>query len=42
MPLTGRSDSYAPANFAEKILPLKPRNRKERKQFNYAAHFALG
>ncbi len=42
MPLTGRDDSYAPAMFAEKILPVHPKGERERKRLNYLAHFALG
>ena len=42
MPLTGRRESYAPANFAQKILPIKPRRRQQRRAVNYAAHFGLG
>lgn len=42
MPLTGRRESYAPADFAEKALPVRPRDRRERKQLNYLTHFALG
>ncbi len=42
MPLTGREDSYAPANFAEKVLPIKASTDQGRKQLNYATHFALG
>ena len=42
MPLTGRRDSYAPANFAEKVLPIKPKSRQARKRLNYIVHFGLG
>ncbi len=42
MPLTGREDSYAPANFAEKVLPIHPGSARSRKRLNYATHFALG
>ncbi len=42
MPLSGRDDSYAPANFAQKILPIQPKSRKARRGVNYAAHFGLG
>ena len=42
MPLTGRADSYAPASFAEKVLPLHPSSEADRKRLNYATHFALG
>jgi len=42
MPLTGRGESYAPADFAEKALPLRPRDSRRRKQLNYLTHFALG
>jgi len=42
MPITGRADSYAPADLAEKVLPLKPSSAAARKRLNYAAHFTLG
>ncbi len=42
MPLTGRPDSYAPANFAEKVLPIDPPTGRRRTRLNYATHFALG
>ena len=42
MPLTGRADSYAPASFAEKVLPLHPSSEADRKRLNYATHLALG
>lgn len=42
MPLTGRPDSYAPASFAEKVLPIDPPTGPGRKQLNYGTHFALG
>lgn len=42
MPLTGRSDSYAPASFAEKILPVHPSSAQGRKRLNNGTHFALG
>jgi hypothetical protein len=42
MPITGREESFAPANFAEKLLPIKPENDKERQRLNLVTHFALG
>ncbi|CAA9349335.1 MAG: hypothetical protein AVDCRST_MAG29-2125 [uncultured Nocardioidaceae bacterium] len=42
MPLTGRQDSYAPANFAQRLLPVRPGNTQERERLNYATHVALG
>ncbi len=42
MPLTGRDDSYAPAEFAEKVLPIRPSSSGARKRLNYGTHFALG
>lgn len=42
MPITGRADSYAPAHFAERILPVSPSTPRGRTQLNYATHFALG
>lgn len=42
MPVTGQGDSYAPADFAEKVLPIKASTARSRSQLNYATHFALG
>jgi len=42
MPLTGRQDSYAPANFAQKVLRVRPKKAEQRKRLNYAAHFGIG
>lgn len=42
MPLTGRPESHAPADFAEKVLPLHPASSQSRRQLNYGTHFALG
>ncbi len=41
-PVTGRSDSFAPADFAEKTLGVHPSTKQGRKQLNWATHFALG
>jgi hypothetical protein len=42
MPLTGRSESFAPANNAEKNLGIHPRTKQGRRRLNWATHFALG
>jgi hypothetical protein len=42
MPLSEREDSYAPADLAERLLPVKPTSDTGRKLLNYAAHTALG
>ncbi len=42
MPLSGRGDSYAPADFAENVSPVSPNSDKQRRRLNYATHFALG
>lgn len=42
MPLTGRGDSYAPADFAERVLPIHPETDGGRWRLNYATHLALG
>jgi len=42
MPITGRGDSYAPANFAEKILPVSVQGPAQRRRLNNVTHFALG
>jgi hypothetical protein len=42
MPLTGRRESYAPADLVTKLLPISPRRKRDRRRLNYAAHFAVG
>ena len=42
MPLTGRDDSFAPADLAEKLLPLPKKRGRDRNPRNYVTHFALG
>ena len=42
MPLTGRGDSYVPAELAERVLPVNPTTDEGRKALNYATHFSLG
>ena len=42
MPITGRGDSYAPADLAEKLLPLPSKHGSGRNLRNYVTHFALG
>lgn len=41
MPITGRGDSYAPADFAAR-LGVTSTNPRDRRRINYATHFALG
>lgn len=42
MPLTGRAESFAPAAFAERVLPIGKKRGRGRRRLNYAAHFAIG
>jgi len=42
MPLTGREQSYAPAAFAERILPVGPSHGEERERLNQVTHYGLG
>ena len=42
MPVTQREDSYAPADFAEKVLPVHPTTPAGRRRLNDTTHFALG
>jgi len=42
MPITGREDSYAPAEFAEKVFGLAPETPAARWRLNSATHLALG
>lgn len=42
MPLTKRGESFAPANFAEKITPIDAETRQARQRLNYVTHFSLG
>ena len=42
MPVTQREESYAPAAFAEKVLPVHPTPPAGRRRLNDTTHFALG
>ena len=42
MPLTGRGESFAPADFAEKVTPARATSPASRRRLNWATHFALG
>lgn len=42
MPLTKRSESFAPANFAEKVTPIRAETPQARRRLNWVTHFALG
>lgn len=42
MPVTDRGESYAPARFAEKVLPVGADSPQGRRRLNYAAHFGIG
>jgi hypothetical protein len=42
MPLTKRSDSYAPADFAERVTPIEAQSPQGRRRLNYGTHFGLG
>jgi hypothetical protein len=42
MPVTGRSDSFAPADVAERVLRLRPRTQEGRSRLNTATHVAVG
>ena len=41
-PLTRRPDSYAPAEIAEALLPVRPSTAQGRTQLNWVAHFGFG
>ncbi len=42
MPLTKRGESYAPADFAEKVTPMDTKTHECRRRLNCVAHFSLG
>lgn len=42
MPVTRREESYAPADFADKVLPVHPTTPAGRRRLNTTTHFALG
>jgi hypothetical protein len=42
MPITQRADSFAPADFAARVLPINPVTQQDRQRLNWATHFALG
>ena len=41
-PVTGRGNSYAPADFAEAVTPVDTNSEGSRQALNWATHFALG
>ncbi len=42
MPLTQREESFAPADFAEKITPIRTTTEQGRQRLNYVMHFSVG
>lgn len=42
MPLTSHEDSYAPADFAERVLSVHPTTAQGRTRLNWVTHFSLG
>ncbi len=42
MPLTGRGDSYEPAELLMRVLPIGRKRGKAKARLNYAAHFGVG
>ncbi len=42
MPLSHREDSYAPADFAQRVLPVAPKTARGRHRLNESTHLALG
>jgi hypothetical protein len=42
MPITGREDSYEPANLLMRVLPIAPKRGAAKRRLNYAAHFGVG
>jgi len=42
MPLSKRGESFAPADFAEKVTPVHASSPAGRRRLNWVTHFALG
>ena len=42
MPITGRKESYEPANLMQRVLPIGPRRGAAKRRLNDAAHFGVG
>ena len=42
MPVTGRPESYAPADLAERVTPLEATTPTGRRRLNLTTHFSLG
>ena len=42
MPITGRGDSYEPANLLLRVLPIGAKRGKAKRRLNYAAHVGVG
>ena len=42
MPITGRKESFEPANLLQRVLPITPKRGAARRRLNNAAHFGVG
>ncbi|CAA9524377.1 MAG: hypothetical protein AVDCRST_MAG85-3100 [uncultured Solirubrobacteraceae bacterium] len=42
MPITGRAESYEPANLLMRVLPIAPKRGAAKRRLNNAAHFGVG
>ncbi len=42
MPITGREDSFEPANLLMRVLPIAPKRGAAKRRLNYVAHFGVG
>ena len=42
IPITGREESYEPANLMLRVLPIRPKRGAAKRRLNYAAHFGVG
>ena len=42
MPITGRKDSYEPANLMLRVLPIGPERGTAKRRLNYVAHVGVG
>lgn len=41
MPVTQRDESYAPADFAARVLPVNPTTEQDRQRLNWVTQFVL-
>ena len=42
MPISGRKESYQPADLLDRVLGVRPKRPRDRRRLNHLAHFGVG